>query len=894
MELQGYREKRDFSHTAEPLPESRQGEGPLIFVVQEHRARQLHYDFRLELDGVLKSWSVPKGPSLDPEARHLAVRVEDHPVEYATFEGIIPKGEYGAGEVIVWDTGTYSPDEGGKFLFSDRAEAQAQIRNGLEKGKISFTLRGHKLQGSWMLVKVRKREKDWLLMKHRDYYAKPGSDILQERLSVLSGRSLDDVKAGRSPAPTVPTPLNPREIPGAHAAPFPRSVAPMLAHLARMPFSDPEWIFEPKLDGYRIISCVKDGKVNLISRRGINVTAQYAALVPDLSRQPASQLVLDGEIIATDEKGQQCFQCLQQYLKSSRRAEDARSGSVPLIYYIFDILYLDGYDLRGAALRHRKGLLQGILRPTDQVRLIAYFEGEGEAVYKAAVGNGLEGVLAKHIESTYESTRSRNWLKIKAMLSDEFVIGGYSVAEGGRAQTFSSLLLGYFDAQGKLIFAGHVGSGFDEQTLKELKSRLDAIRTDNCPFSEVPPLNAPTTWVRPELVAEVKFSEWTRDGRLRIPIFIRLREDKSPGEVHRTEPIAAPTPNPKPAAKDTDSILEQLQNTKEALSLEAEGNKIKLSNLDKVLWPPTANHPPLTKRHLLTYLIKVSSHFLPHLKDRPLTLTRYPGGIEGEHFFQKHWEQPIPVFVDRVNIREEGNIEREYLVCNNISTLLWLGQLANLEFHTWFSRISVEPDMHKSRTETNYVLGYPDFIIFDLDPYIYSGREPHGAEPELSRAGFAKVTEVAWWLKETLDELSLSAFIKTSGKTGLHVYVPIVRNLDYKAVRAAAETIGRFLLQRHPAEITMEWTQRKRMGKVFVDHNQNVRGKTLASAYSPRPDPEATISTPLRWEELGKVYPTDFSVLTLPDRLKATGDLWADIISAKRDLRGVLGKVPPV
>lgn len=837
---------------------------------------------------------MPKGPSLDPEAKHLAVMVEDHPVEYATFEGIIPKEEYGAGEVIVWDTGTYSPDEGGIFLFGDRAKAQAQIRNGLEKGKISFTLRGHKLKGSWTLVKIKKREKDWLLMKHRDIYASTDSDILQQGLSVLSGRSLDDVKAGRSPVHPDPTPLNPGQVPGVHAAPFPSSVTPMLAHLARAPFSDPEWIFEPKLDGYRIITYVKDGKVNLISRRGINVTEKYAPIVPDLSRQPASELVLDGEIIVMDEKGRQCFQCLQQYLKSGHRTEDARYGSFPLIYYVFDILYLDGYDLRGAALRYRKALLQDILRPTDKVRLIAYFEREGEAVYRAAVDNGLEGVLAKHIESKYESTRSRNWLKVKAMLSDEFVIGGYSVAKKGRAQTFSALLLGYFDAQGKLIFAGHVGSGFDEQTLGELKSRLDAVRTDKCPFSEVPPLNAPTTWVRPELVAEVKFSEWTRDGKLRIPVFVRLREDKPPGEVHQTEPISAPAGNPKPAARGADSILAQLQNTKEAFLIEVEGNRIKLGNLDKVLWPPTPNHPPLTKRHFLTYLAQVSSYFLPHLNDRPLTLTRYPGGIQGEHFFQKHWEQSIPDFVDRVKIREEDNAEREYLVCNNISTLLWLGHLANLEFHTWFSRISAEPDMRKSRAETDYLLDYPDFIIFDLDPYIYSGQEPPGAEPELSRDSFARVTEVALWLKETLDELSLNSFIKTSGKTGLHVYVPIVRNLDYKAVRSAAETIGRFILQRHPGEITMEWAQKKRAGKVFVDHGQNVKGKTLASVYSPRPDPEATVSTPLRWEELGKIYPTDFTLLTLPDRLKGTGDLWASILSAKRNLKGLLGKASPV
>ena len=507
-----------------------------------------------------------------------------------------------------------------------------------------------------------------------------------------------------------------------------------------------------------------------------------------------------------------------------------------MIYYVFDILYLDGYDLRGATLRSRKGMLHGILRPTDQVRLIDYFEREGETVYEAAVKNGLEGVIAKQIDSVYESgKRSRNWLKVKAMLSDEFVIGGYSVAARGRAQTFSSLLLGYFDDKGKLIFAGHVGSGFDEETLSELKSRLDAIRTDHCPFSEVPPLNAPTTWVRPELVAEVKFSEWTQEGRLRIPVFIRLREDKAPDEIHRTEPVTVLAPPQQTDISGLDIVLEQLQNPKDAFTIEVEGNKIKLNNMDKILWPATANHPDFTKRDLLTYLARVSPYLLPHLKDRPLTLSRYPDGIHGEHFYQKHWGHPVPDFVQKVNISEEKGSMREYLVCNNLASLLWLGQLANIEFHTWFSRISAGPDMAEGQS-TDYLLDYPDFIIFDLDPYIYSGQEPSGAEPELNRAGFARACEVASWLKETLDELDLNAFVKTSGKTGLHVYVPITRRLNYKAVRSAAEIIGKFLVQRHPREITTEWAQEKRTGKVFMDYGQNVRGKTLASVYSPRPD----------------------------------------------------------
>jgi bifunctional non-homologous end joining protein LigD len=907
-DLEEYREKRDFKRTPEPPPKKVVSTGPLTFVVQKHRARQLHYDFRLEVDGVLKSWSVPKGPSFDPEARHLAVMVDDHPLEYSTFEGIIPKGEYGAGEVIVWDSGTYSPDEGGQFLFDDRAAAEEQMRRGLKEGKLSFFLRGSKLKGSWTLVKMQRKENDWLLIKHRDEYAGPGSDILKEEKSVISGRTVEDVRAERSPDKTKDPPLHPKQVTGARPAPYPSTMAPMLASLAEGPFSHPDWIFEPKLDGYRIIALIRDGKVTLQSRRGNKVTEQYDVLVPDLSRQPASELILDGEIIAMDEKGKQCFQCLQNYLKSLGRKESGQSSQYPLIYYVFDILYLDGYDLRGAALRSRKELLSGILRPTSQVRLVDYFEKEGETIYKAAVKSGLEGVVAKKIDSKYESgKRSLNWLKVKAMLSDEFVIGGYSTAAGGRAQTFSSLLLGYFDSKGKLVFAGHVGTGFDEKALGELKKRLDTLRTSRSPFSDVPHLNAPTTWVKPELAAEVKFSEWTQDGRLRIPVFIRLREDKTPEEIHRSKPVTvlAPSrrakisrqrtkpvtvvdPPPQNKSSQSDSVLDQLQAPEDAFNIEVEGSQISLGHLDKILWPATAGHPGLTKRDLLSYLARVSPYFLPHLKDRPLTLSRYPDGINGEHFWQKHWGHAVPDFVKKVTIKEEKGSRSEYLICDNLATLLWLGQVANIEFHTWFSRISAEPDMAKGKS-TDYLLDYPDFIIFDLDPYLYSGKEAKGAEPELNRAGFNKGCEIALWLKAILDELDLKAFVKTSGKTGIHIYVPIKRRLNYKAVRSAAETIGKYLVQKHPEEITTAWAQEKRKGKIFIDYGQNVRGKTVACAYSPRPSPEAAVSTPLRWEELGKVYPTDFTMMTLPDRLKKTGDLWAGILSAKQDLSKLSG-----
>ncbi|MBI2288199.1 MAG: DNA ligase D, partial [Chloroflexi bacterium] len=537
----------------------------------------------------------------------------------------------------------------------------------------------------------------------------------------------------------------------------------------------------------------------------------------------------DGEIIAMDEKGRQCFECLQNYLTSLRRTQGEQTGQFPLVYYVFDILYLDGYDLRGATLRSRKRILHEIFRPSSQIRLIDYFPRDGEIVYEAAVRNGLEGVIAKHIDSVYESgRRSQHWLKVKAMLSDEFVIGGYSAAEGGRERTFSSLLLGYFDNKDKFIFAGHVGSGFDEETLNELKSRLDAIRTDRCPFSEIPPLNAPTTWVRPELVAEVKFSEWTQEGSLRIPVFIRLREDKAPDEVRRTEAATAIAPPRQNNISGLETVLEQLKNPMDAFSIEVEGNKVRLTNMSKVLWLATATHPNFTKRDLLTYLVTLSSYLLPHLKDRPLTLSRYPDGIYGEHFYQKHWGHPTPPFVQKVNISEEKGSMREYLVANNLASLLWLGQVANIEFHTWFSRINAKPDMAEGQS-TDYLLDYPDFIIFDLDPYIYSGQEASGAEPELSRSGFTRTCEVALWLKEVLDELSLNAFAKTSGKTGIHVYVPIIRNLNYKAVRSSAEIVGKYLVQRHPREITIEWALEKRTGKVFMDYGQN--GQFITKLY---------------------------------------------------------------
>jgi bifunctional non-homologous end joining protein LigD len=550
-------------------------------------------------------------------------------------------------------------------------------------------------------------------------------------------------------------------------------------------------------------------------------------------------------------------------------------------------------------------MLERLLLPSDRIHLLEHFEEEGEAAFDAATGHGLEGIIAKRRDSAYESgRRSKHWLKVKATQSDEFVVGGYSAGLGGRADTFGALLLGYPGDDGRLTYVGHVGSGFDDRTLVDLRKRLEAMRADGRPFSEEPPLKTPTTWVRPELVAEVKFAQWTEDGHLRAPVFLRLREDKPATEVRPAEVVPAPAGQaPSPATDsaslqtEVESVLEQLETGRDKFILKVAGHKLSLSNLEKEFWPAREGARALTKRDLITYLAKVSPYLLPHLRHRPLSLTRYPDGIAGEHFYQKHWDQPRPEFVESVRLFSEHNEgDQEYLMCNNLPTLLWLGQVADLELHTWYSRVSPDPDGHHLSAQftgsaeniDSSLLNYPDFIVFDLDPYIYSGHEAKGDEPALNRRAFAGTRKVALWLKELLASLSLSSFVKTSGRTGLHIYVPILRHLEYDAVRSASETIGQFLLRQHPREITMEWTVTKRTGKVFFDHNQNARGKTLASVYSPRPLPEATVSMPLRWDELDDVYPTDFTILTVPDHLRQRGDLWAGILDAKHDLQGLL------
>jgi bifunctional non-homologous end joining protein LigD len=855
--LSEYSARRSFPATPEPGPSLPAGRaGPLLFVIQRHSARRLHYDLRLECDGVLKSWAVPKGPSSNPADKRLAVMTEDHPFEYAAFQGVIPPGQYGAGEMIVWDCGVYSPDEGQKYWFHDREEAERRVREGLEKGKLGFLLRGEKTKGSFALVRTAD-PKNWLLIKHRDRFAGPG-DLAQNEGSVLP----QPVPAGRL-APSG----RPEAMPGA--------LVPMQAELADAAFDHPDWMWEPKLDGYRALALIEGGRVVLRSRRGLDLAKDFPGLAAELAGQAVSSMVLDGEIVAFDSSGKPSFNALQ-------------NRSQQVVYYCFDLLYFAGIDLRKAPYADRRRYLAQCLLPSPLVQLV-HASGQGTELYAAALASGLEGVVGKRKDSRYEAgRRSASWVKVKAVRSDDFVVGGYTKGKGSRAP-LGALLVGYWDAAGKLQYASHVGSGFDERTLPETQARLDALRTRGCPFAQKPELNGPAVWVEPKLVAEVRFQDWTPDRRLRAPVFLRLRDDKDAREVTAKDAVPG------------NDLLRQLDNPKAAFVLEVEEHRIRLTHLDRVYWPAEAalDQPALTKRDLLRYFVQVAPYILPHLADRPLTMIRMPDGIRGQRFFQKHWEQERPSFVETLTVFSGHKDEsHDYLLCNNLPTLLWLAQSGTLEFHVWHSR--ARPGADCASRSTDYasslealegsVLNYPDYVLFDIDPYIYSGKEAPGAEPELNVAAFEKGKEVAFRVRELLHGMGLEAIVKTSGKTGLHVFVPIRRTLDFDAARAVSETIGRHLMRLHPDDITLEWSVPRRTGKIFMDYNMNVRGKTLNVAYSPRGAPGAPVSMPLTWEELAGAHPLDFRISNAARRLAQTGDRWRDALTRKQSLEKALGR----
>jgi bifunctional non-homologous end joining protein LigD len=862
--LAEYRRKRDFGKTREPAGDrpARRG-GRLQFVIQKHAATNLHFDLRLELDGVMKSWAVPKGPSLDPSVKRLAMQVEDHPIEYNTFEGIIPAGEYGGGTVMLWDRGTYGADE------ADGGNDEATLRREYADGKMSVTFYGERIRGSFALVRTRysKEKPQWLLIKHKDRYAAPGSDIVAEyQTSVATGRTMEEIAANVKPHPrtakaagrnrsarksassrstssrsTSSRSTSSRE-PGARAKskiPELGDVAPMAPMLASVATAVPrgdDWTFEPKYDGIRVLAYATPSDVMLITRNGKNKAPQFPEVSAALRKAAAQRrgpLLIDGEIVALNGDSPARFQQLQSRVHVQDPDEIARLASArPAALIAFDLLVDGDESLLNEPWSTRRARLEQRLRhrTSSALRIGETVPGDGDEMLDRARRAGWEGVVAKRTDAPYHpGVRSRDWLKLKIEHRQEFVVGGYTEPRKSR-QYIGALLLGYYDDGGKLVYVGHMGGGFTRAGLKEMLDRLKPLERPTSPFATTPPSNEPVHWVEPKVVVEVKFSEWTNDGRLRQPIYIGTRDDKDPKDVKR----------------EPESVQEGRHDARSAARKRLPKLKFELTHLDKVFFPADG----YTKGDLVDYYTGVADHILPVMADRPLVLKRFPNGIDGKFFFQQNApEDPPPgVRVERVRADEPGG-DRLRFVGGSLATLLYTVQLGCISVDPWHARVGT---IHS-----------PDYTIIDLDPG--------------PRADFRRVIAAARWVKEELDSLGLVGVPKTSGASGMHVYLPLPPRTSEETALLVAQLVATRVAEAHPADATVTRAVGQRGAKtVYVDYLQNVRGKTVACAYCVRPVAGAHVSAPLAWDEItDDLRPAQFTMRTMPDRLAAIGDIWA-------------------
>jgi DNA ligase D len=823
--LERYRRKRDFSKTREP-PGGKAAPGASLFVVQKHAARRLHYDLRLQFGDSLRSWAVPNGPSLDPKVRRLAVRVEDHPLEYVDFEAQIPKGQYGAGGMIVWDRGTWT--------------AMGDPEADYQKGTLKFRLSGEKLGGGWTLVRLKRKDGDrgdnWLLIKERDPFARPGSDaaILEERPeSVLTGRVVEDLAQPEpeiTPAPRR-KPVRPAALKGARKAPLPDEIRPQLASPATRAPGGEEWLHEIKLDGYRTIARIDQGAVGLLTRTGLDWTDRYGRLAAAFKKLPCRQALIDGEIVVQDAQGHSSFAALQDALSEGRAHE--------LTFFAFDLLHLDGYDLCPAPLAERKRALDGLLgpaiTPSSALQISEHVVGHGPAFLEQAAELGLEGIVSKRQDAPYQQTRTKTWLKIKCRQSDEFLIVGYSPSEA--AGGIGALLLA--EAQdGGLRYLGRVGTGFTMTGMKALHARLEALRTKKPPVA-LPPeeRRKGIVWVRPALVAEVEYGNRTADGILRHAVYKGLRLDKAE-DARRAQ---APEPPPKVERKRYVS--------------DADLASIWVTNPDREMFG--AGGP--SKLDLALYYARVGDWMLPELISRPVSLVRCPTGKAADCFFQRHALSGMPDVIKRIPLREESSKERaDYLYVEDARGLFALAQFGAVEFHTWGCRID-QPER-------------PDRLVFDLDP-------DEGLP-------WRQVVSAAHDVAGVLRDLGLVPFVKTTGGKGLHVVVPIARRQGWPEVHRFCEAFARQQAQRAPARFTANMAKRERRGRIFLDYVRNARSATAVAAYSLRARPSVPASTPLAWSELDAIeHPSDLNWATVPERLgDDVVDPWAGIDGAARAL----------
>jgi len=834
--LSAYRAKRSLDRTPEPgakvVPAAAPGalQGGL-FVVHKHAARNMHFDLRLEMDGVLQSWAVPKGPSADPKEKRLAVHVEDHPIEYGDFEGIIPEGNYGAGGVIVWDRGAWVPLE--------------DPHQGMEKGKLLFDLKGYKLHGRWTLVKIKKGVKEWLLIKERDGYVATDGTFPEE--SVLSGLTVEALRDGQTRVPKIKQELTRLKAPRRSVAVADTEL--MLAETREKAFTKAGWLFELKLDGYRLRAAREGGEARLISRNGHDLAASFPEIARAVAALPYEHVVLDGEVVVMGDSGHPSFQRLQNRARLSRPIEIRRAAvEAPATLYVFDLLAFEEFDVRPLPLVKRKAILEKLLPPTGALRYVEHFETKGEALFEQVVQLGLEGIVAKRADSHYRAGRSADWLKIRADRSGDFVVVGFTSPKGSRGG-FGALDLGAF-ADGKLMYAGRVGSGFDAAQLKAVTAQLEQLRRAEPAFTGAAPKDDTHTWVEPELVVEVRYKEWTDEGLLRQPVFLRFRDDKPAAECEM------PGRGKTEEGRDAGPEAPTLPSSPFPLPRE-----VKFSNLDKVFWPDDK----YTKGDLVEYYRAISPWLLPYLKDRPVVLTRYPDGITGKWFFQKDAPPFAPEWLRTERMwSEDTKRDIDYFVCDDEASLLYLANLGTIPLHVWGSRVAT--------------LELPDWCILDLDP---------------KEAPFRHVVTVARAIHKLCDDIELPSFIKTSGSTGLHVLLPLGRQCTYEQARSLGGLLARVVAAQLPEIATVTRQVGKRGARVYLDWIQNGHGRLLVAPFSVRPLPGAPVSMPLRWSDVTpKLDIRKFTIANAPARMKKLkDDPLLTVLDLKPDLVSALERL---
>lgn len=902
MTLSLYNKKRNFTETPEPAGKEKVARNALVFVVQKHDASALHYDFRLQMEGVLKSWAVPKGPSLNPADKRLARIVEDHPYEYRKFEGSIPDGNYGAGTVIIWDQGTYSLADGEGLSVK---EQEKKLLQDLERGSLKIKLEGQKLKGVFTLFQLKrdKEGKSWLLVKKGDAFASE-EDVTEQDASVVSGKTIAQMAAQHGEVPHHPeTPRKKATTKKATAqpqkvaaktgakntkkafqskAPFgaaavkggmPGPVKPMLATLVDKPFESNDWLFEIKWDGYRALAYADAEKVELISRNKKPFTDKYGTVKAALE-ELGIRAVLDGEIVAVDEKGLANFQLLQNW----------QNNGAALQFFVFDVLWLDGYDVTGLPLIERKRLLKEVI-PADNavIKYSDHVESNGKDFFEVAVAQGLEGVMAKRKDSIYvPDNRTEDWLKVKVVRRQEVIICGFTQPRNSR-KFFGALLLGVYQ-EGELIYVGHTGSGFNTKSLGDIYKQLQPLVIDDCPFKKCPKGNMPVTWVAPQLVCEIKFTEWTKEAIARHPIFMGLRTDKKAKEViiekstamasvvkktkakSTTERAAPKKTAGKGAATKTAKGKRSISTSGLQLNWQQEkdqvvtlsGQELKLTNLDKLYWKKEG----ITKGDMINYYLKVAPYMLPYLVQRAHSLNRHPNGVGSPNFFQKNVEGKVPAWVQtHEDFSESTNVAVQYMVCENEASLIYMANMGCIEINPWHSRVQS-------------VLN-PDWCLIDLDPD--------------KKNTYDQVVETALVIKQILDSIGAESYPKTSGSTGMHIYIPLGAQYSYEQSKQLAEIVVNLAQKELPKLTSVERNPDKRKGKIYLDFLQNKETQTAAAPYSLRPKPGAPVSAPLHWSEVKKgLTAHTYNIHNIFDRLQAEGDLFKLVLGKGINLQKVM------